>query len=1233
MIKKDRYIVTGLDQDTSPDKRKLDTAYDAENIQIINNGRNLSVKPLLEAIEFVTTSNPPDPNGFPSGGIGLYLIGSVEINDKLYMFVTDNTGIPGPGNTDFILEIEDDGTVNEILASTSAADLHFSTQYRIEAIANYENENIVKIYWTDGYHQVRFINVQDPSTKYNLVEEIDLDQPEISVQTGGNLIAGNIQYAYSLYNLNGSESVLAPLSEMLSITNYMEGFESGQDTGLSITVDITLDSDFDYIRLYSIHYQELNQTPQISLIVDEEIAGSTFSFVDDGNSFISELSDSEFTTIGGRPIVAQTLAPKRNRLFLGNITTNDFDPDIDVRAFAHASSSTNYAVENADGSGTTVYQLPNMPPETHDCVNADYTTYRFIQSSSSIWGVEGLNIRLSVVFETNNIGTIPKKSLKRGEIYRIGIVFYNNLGQRSPAKWITDIKMPHIEDEGVIPSVSSGGMRNILALEAVLLNQSSYTAEGVVNYQIVTVERTINDRTIVSQGVIQPTVQYHRGTSGGGGLNSPYYHPYYITKDLKVSSSLTGAKLGESYEAGVDWVDPTWFTNDISYPTDHSEFCVFYSADTILNEQLPSVSDIKIIGSYTRNAYNGTTKLERYENNVAQGPLVINSNPQYYNLDSSPYPGTNFPYILLGAAEFSSADPIDTHEAVYLHRYTGTFKSPNTGSPDISLNAPSQNIKEGETKAFDPSYPFSNSVNISDLYTFMNTGGAPVTKLEQIKYNHRFPASVVLKFVDTFWHVNLIPWGKFLADVDRDGTLGAIPIIELIRNLPNQYNGASYEAKQRNSYLIEGTLGTVATTTINYVGDVYIGALAFQRANAEHSLVHQAFNVYDYVYVSWIENNQNVFGRNDDTYEVCQGLNAAVSYQNYRLVDNHQLLTAYNQKPNLILAPSKPANFTTVNNFTTIVQASEEKFSNELIDSWTKFPVNDTKELESIYGSITKLYNFKGEIYAFQKSGICQLSINPRIQTQATDGINIELGIGAVFYDHKYLSTKSGTEDKFTVADDTKMLYYYDRIFNTINVVADDKLSTLKGVKQILDDNALNGIISTTYDRKRDDIIFVFDVEVAGTYSLIYNSLLQKFICKLSNEGAFDGYYHMFKDKLLYKDVNIMKKYGNTSYLASSVTYLFGSAPIFEKVFHNLEYRLYGDNFDQIQITGNRNTSNLENIDLKTKFDNHRVHLPRISGTRERFREHYILVKLLNNSGTLADYSLDDMVIMYNIKG
>ena len=47
------------------------------------------------------------------------------------------------------------------------------------------------------------------------------------------------------------------------------------------------------------------------------------------------------------------------------------------------------------------------------------------------------------------------------------------------------------------------------------------------------------------------------------------------------------------------------------------------------------------------------------------------------------------------------------------------------------------------------------------------------------------------------------------------------------------------------------------------------------------------------------------------------------------------------------------------------------------------------------------------------------------------------------------------------------------------------------------------------------------------------------------------------------------------------------------------------------------------------------MHLPRIAATRQRFREIYIIVKLEINTGvvTPADFSLDDMTIMYNTKG
>ena len=78
MFKKERYIITGIDQDTAPDKRKTDVAYDAENIRIINNGRNLSIKPIKDSKELSTIDDI---------AVSEAVIGSIEVDGNLYLFI------------------------------------------------------------------------------------------------------------------------------------------------------------------------------------------------------------------------------------------------------------------------------------------------------------------------------------------------------------------------------------------------------------------------------------------------------------------------------------------------------------------------------------------------------------------------------------------------------------------------------------------------------------------------------------------------------------------------------------------------------------------------------------------------------------------------------------------------------------------------------------------------------------------------------------------------------------------------------------------------------------------------------------------------------------------------------------------------------------------------------------------------------------------------------------------
>lgn len=78
------------------------------------------------------------------------LIGHGLVLDNFILFTTDNSGF------DCIWKVNDVTYDIELLYLRN---LGFNTANPIQVINNFENETIDKIYWVDGKHQTRFINI------------------------------------------------------------------------------------------------------------------------------------------------------------------------------------------------------------------------------------------------------------------------------------------------------------------------------------------------------------------------------------------------------------------------------------------------------------------------------------------------------------------------------------------------------------------------------------------------------------------------------------------------------------------------------------------------------------------------------------------------------------------------------------------------------------------------------------------------------------------------------------------------------------------------------------------------------------------------------------------------------------------------------------------------------------------------------------------------------------------
>src|SRR5690606_11470392 len=94
-------------------------------------------------------------------------------------------------------------------------------------------------------------------------------------------------------------------------------------------------------------------------------------------------------------------------------------------------------------------------------------------------------------------------SLKSGETYRLGLQFRKKKGLWSFPKWMADVKIPEI---GVtLNPTDDNGIYNYAYVRVTLLNKPN--DDSITAWRIVQVERTESDKTVITQGFLNPTIR------------------------------------------------------------------------------------------------------------------------------------------------------------------------------------------------------------------------------------------------------------------------------------------------------------------------------------------------------------------------------------------------------------------------------------------------------------------------------------------------------------------------------------------------------------------------------------------------------------------------------------------------------------------------------------------------------------------------------------------------------
>lgn len=428
------------------------------------------------------------------------VIGSAVINDYLVLFTTDNDTSSQPSNppyTDCIYRLEKSSNANYDFQSVRlfSGNLGFSTEHPLETLPLFENNLIQKVYWVDGEHQLRCINIADTSQRPNKVSSTSGEStvfdanPTINLShsisvtkrtDGGEFPAGTIQYAFTYYSLNGPETNVFETTPLYELSPKTKGIAADGRTNCSFRISLSnLDTSFEYIRVYAIIRTSKNATPSVRIIGNYEVS-SNLTVVDNG-SVGSSVDATSLLFIGGEPVAPSTFTSKDNTLFLGNIKL--------LRPSIGNISVDNMSIADKFRSLITGGNVPL----------SNVSTPNELGVGSGDWFYD--------YTIDNNRPSTSLRRFKRGETYRLGIVAQHETGIWSDVVWIGDYEntiVPQfykkIQSAGMFKLGKGSGSSSITGILNALVEA------GFVRIAPVVVYPEGSDRTVFCQGLVSATV-------------------------------------------------------------------------------------------------------------------------------------------------------------------------------------------------------------------------------------------------------------------------------------------------------------------------------------------------------------------------------------------------------------------------------------------------------------------------------------------------------------------------------------------------------------------------------------------------------------------------------------------------------------------------------------------------------------------------------------------------------
>lgn len=382
----------------------------------------------------------------------------------------------------------------------------------ISTVVRWESDRNVKLYIADGVHTMMVVRL-DKETDVNEAEStqdsagILLSPPKISIITEytGDIRAAKVQYVYRLYTQGSASTGLSPISEQLILyKDESHGYgidgDEGPSTGKAVFVEIPEDtiqaalaenSSINAIEIYRISYLLTGHDPKIDLIYNNYI--EQWDGIDRGESYGS-ITIEELLSFAASQTRPHIIESKGDYLFLANISyvkdgVDDKFKDIDTEA------------PSIGG---------NEPFKTYEWNREQWIMPGTEDTENPILGGKGTYFKWEYVVKTvsltfnneirENSETQDITSLRRGEVYRYGVILYDEHGQASSPKFVADIMVPPASELGVVEEFDdNGAVLNRVGIKFSLAQDLS--EKGVLGWEIVRCNRSYKDKLTLFQGI------------------------------------------------------------------------------------------------------------------------------------------------------------------------------------------------------------------------------------------------------------------------------------------------------------------------------------------------------------------------------------------------------------------------------------------------------------------------------------------------------------------------------------------------------------------------------------------------------------------------------------------------------------------------------------------------------------------------------------------------------------